>query len=55
MAWTSSSSSSSLEASSAAWLDLGGGALAVPSAFWIDGFWQIYFGSLPRLQISSSN
>lgn len=51
----SSSSSSSLEASSAAWLERAGGTATVPSAFWIDGFWQMYSGARPRLQISSSN
>lgn len=51
----SSSSSSSLEASSAAWLERAGGTATVPSAFWIDGFWQMYSGARPKLQISSSN
>lgn len=49
----SSSSSSSLEASSAAWLERAGGTTTVPSAFWIEGFWQMYSGARPRLQISS--
>lgn len=51
----SSSSSSSLEASSAAWLERAGGTATVPSAFWIEGFWQMYSGARPRLQISSNN
>ena len=51
----SSSSSSSLEASSAAWLERAGGTATVPSAFWMDGFWQMYSGARPRLQISSNN